>query len=204
MNLSKLGIRGVRNLSQQPKGFDVHCPKRYCGTRLRLEVQLGGVVVAICDLCERNRRGLCRRCPQQLTFKGKNRGNAQFCDDCRAANRADYDERWYWANRDEQLRLAKRRHRLHRVERLAYAARYRKAHPKKRDDLDRLYHRTWMRTAWADPVWHARELRRRNRLRLAKRKARVLAGEAVKLTDRDVIWIWEKALGRRLDLALAA
>jgi hypothetical protein len=169
-----------------------------------MEVQLGGALVAICDPCDRNRRGLCRLCPKRLAFKGKNRGNAQFCADCRAKHRHEYTETWYQNNRDQQLRAAKRRHRAHRAERLAYAKEYRRLHPPpKRDDIDRMYHRDWARNAYKDPAYREREVRRRNRLRLEKRKARVLAGEAEKLTDRDAIWIWEKALGRRLDLEAA-
>lgn len=196
-----LGTRNLRPAVDLLPTTDDHCPKRACRARLRMEVQLGGTVVAICDPCDRNRRGLCRLCPKPLTHKGRNRGNAQFCDDCRVKTREEYQENWYQINRDDQLSRAKKRHRTHRAERLAYAKEYRRLHPPpKRDDIDRMYHRDWARNAYKDPAYREREIRRRNRIRLAKRKERVLAGEADKLTDRDVIWIWEKALGRRLQL----
>ncbi len=200
----KLGIRNLRPANTTPAASVDRCPKRACGTRLRMEVQLGGVVVGICDPCERNKRGLCRLCPKPLAHKGRNKGNAQFCNACRAKHRKEYTDGWYQANREDQLSLTKRRYRANRAARLEYAANYRKAHPSKRDDIDRLYHRTWARNAYKDPAYREREIQRRNRLRLERRRELVLAGEAEKLTDRDAIWIWEKAMGRRLWLETAA
>lgn len=189
-----LGVRNLRPTADMLPTSDDHCPKRACRARLRMEVQLGGTVVAICDPCVRNKRGLCRHCPKRLTFKGDCRGSTQFCDDCRATNQKDYKVRWYRTNREQKLAASKKRYRRNRSTRLAYAAKYRRLHPQpKRDDIDRMYHRDWARNALKDPAYHARELRRRQRLRDRKRKVRLFAGEVEKLTDRDVIWLWKAA-----------
>lgn len=200
MNLS---VRNLRPSTDMLPTSDDRCPKRACRARLRMEVQLGGAVAAICDPCDRNRGGLCRLCPKTLTHKGQNRGNAQFCDECRAKNRHDYQSTWYQSNRDEQIRQTKKYYRQNRATRLEYAAQYRKDHPVKRDDIDRLYFRDWARNAYKDPEYAARQRDLHNRARARRRRDKVLAGEVEKLTDRDVIWIWQKALGRRVRLLAA-
>jgi hypothetical protein len=173
------------------------CPKRYCMERLRIVVQPGGVCEAICDPCDRNARGLCRDCPRKLVFKGNNRGNTFWCAECRARHAEDRKRDRYEATRDEQLKKLRRRwrtDRAYRKKRLEYLTKYRATHPaKKYDDVDRLYKRTWWKNAMKDPNYREKELARRNRKRLAKRRALVLAGKVQRLSVRDRQWLAEAA-----------
>ncbi len=164
------------------------CPNQLCRARLYFTTNGSGRDVAICELCDRNKRGLCRDCPRALAFKGTNRGSTQRCPSCRKRQATKVKVESYQRHRGRLLREHRWRLKndpVFRAEKMAAAAAYRETHKEKRDDIARLYHKLWTRAAYKKPEYRNRVNRRRTEIRQAKRRQAVLAGQVKRLTARD-------------------
>ena len=66
-----------------------------CGTVLRDVVDRFGRVHAVCERCERQRQGICGRCPRPVAGT---KGKAMYCQPCKRIVQLERDKRWAQRN----------------------------------------------------------------------------------------------------------
>jgi len=149
------------------------CPRAFCHTVLVEQRDRLGRIDLVCKPCHRNRRGRCRDCPGLLPSY-----HAMRCRPCAAIQarkrNAEVSRRRRRDPKTYSIILLQKRQSSRRpavaARRHTYQAKYRAANPRERDELDRLYHREWMRRHRADPAWNARiNKKRRKRYRQRRR-----------------------------------
>lgn len=148
------------------------CPRADCQELMTFEGfdALGRVVFA-CRSCDRNRRGLCRRCPRgRLTrrkYKGRDTkgfGNSKLCPSCGKERKKERDSSPQGLER--RRKRARRYYHRHRETIVEKVRAKRQITP--RTEIDRLIDTAKSRARWANPVKRAKDLAGMRR-RYAKR-----------------------------------
>lgn len=164
------------------------CPKKRCRAPLTMRGfdELGRIVL-VCEPCELNRQGKCRRCVVGHLKGRKIKGfSGKYCPPCRKLAKAEADAVL------DRRQAARRYYRNHRQECIQRARDYRAANP--RTNLDRLYDTAKSRVRAKDPA------KRENDRKVARRNyAKRLADPvyAAKERQRKAAYDARRALARR-------
>lgn len=137
------------------------CHLKRCRASLDIFTDGNGKTLAVCRLCERNARGLCRGCPNR-TRPSTGKVKPFWCNTCRREQDTIRHRRAYRANpqhyREVQRQIAARRSDAQRERKRQRARDWYHAHKQPTDDYERLYRREWARRARQDPEKRARIL----------------------------------------------
>lgn len=131
------------------------CHLKRCRAALDITTDGKGRTIAVCPLCERNKKGICRGCPNR-TQPSKGKVVTFWCKACKRVNDAKRHRRAYHAKpghyRAVQRRIAKSLTPEQKAARLDYKRRWYHAHKEPPSERSRLYAREMAKQRRRDPV----------------------------------------------------